>query len=253
MEKRLYIEKKRPVNKKSKFKGIVILICILLFFEIFISTDWYKMNGQFTGSSNGTQLNTNTMDEQLVKSISGKIVRFHVIANSDDAMDQALKIKVKDAILEYISPLLGNVNTKAEAYQILNDNDSRIKEIAKAVIDSNGFSYAVTTTSGREMFPIKAYGNIVLPAGEYDAYRVIIGDGLGQNWWCVMFPPVCFIDITKYDKNIKKSEEMMAKILTKDEYSAILNNIDPNEIEFRFKVIEMLSEMLSPNKILLKS
>ncbi|MCD3350925.1 stage II sporulation protein R [Clostridium botulinum D/C] len=178
------------------------------------------------------------------KSIANKLIRFHVIANSDSTEDQALKLKVRDEILEYISPKLKNSKSIEESRKIIEENSEVINAIAKKTIQKNGYTYTVKTKLSHENFPVKTYGDVTLPQGNYEAYRVIIGNGKGHNWWCVMFPPLCFTDITKGQVELQKTDEMMTKTLTKEEYKLINNKCEENnEIIFKFKIIEKLKKI----------
>lgn len=120
-------------------------------------------------------------------SISGKLVRFHVIAVSDDEYEQQLKLRVRDAVLEYISPKLEEAESSSQAREILTAELDNIRETAQAVSEGRG----VTVTLTRENYPTKSYEGFTLPAGEYESLRVILGEGQGHNWWCIVFPPVC--------------------------------------------------------------
>jgi stage II sporulation protein R len=193
-------------------KFICVVICLCIGYSIFwsgFSVKGIKAN------------NVNSMS--LQNSIENKIIRFHVIANSDKAEDQALKLKVRDKVLEYIAPKLKTSKSIEESRQILMQNDSYIQKIADKVIKDNGYSYKSVTMLSKENFPVKTYGNITLPQGEYEAYRIIIGNGAGQNWWCVMFPPLCFIDITKGEVSYKETEKAMKQVLTENEYEEVDN------------------------------
>ncbi|MGE5626801.1 MAG: stage II sporulation protein R [Solirubrobacterales bacterium] len=167
-----------------------------------------------------------------------KVIRFHVIANSDTVQDQGLKLKIRDKILEYIGPKLKNSKSIEESRNILKENDNEIVAIAENVVKQNGYSYKVNSSLIRENFPIKTYGNITLPQGNYEAYKIVIGKGQGQNWWCVMFPPLCFIDVTKGAVAYKETEEKMKMVLNNKEFSEINNNI-----KFKFKILEVFEQL----------
>lgn len=181
------------------------------------------------------------------KTISDKIIRFHVIANSDTTEDQTLKLKVRDEILNYISPKLKDSKDIDESRKILDENNEVMKEIARKVIKENGYEYEVITMLSHENFPVKSYGNVTLPQGNYEAYRIIIGSGEGHNWWCVMFPPLCFTDITKGEVAYKETEKEMKQVLTSEEYK-LVNNLDTNTIDdekivMRFKCAEIAENL----------
>jgi stage II sporulation protein R len=152
--------------------------------------------GEFRGSSelNSKTISQTNSDEELA-STPNKLIRFHVIANSDSDQDQALKRAVRDAILEKVSPKLASSHTLDESRQILQSVRSEMEDIGKSVVKSWGKDYTVRTEYGHFSFPTKSYGSLILPAGDYEALRVVIGKGSGSNWWCVLFPPLCFIDI----------------------------------------------------------
>ncbi|MGO5073633.1 stage II sporulation protein R [Clostridium sporogenes] len=175
------------------------------------------------------------------KNISNKIIRFHVLANSDSIEDQSLKLKVKDEIIKYMMPKLDKSNSIDESRKILKENDKEIKKIAENIINKNGYKYSVNTYLGQDQFPIKTYGNITLPQGQYEAYKIVIGNGQGQNWWCVMFPPLCFVDVTKGEVSTKETEQKMKKVLKEEELKSINNS--KNSYEIKFKVVEEINKL----------
>ena len=189
----------------------------------------------------------NSKVEASQQSIASKIIRFHVIANSDTASDQALKLKVRDGILSYLTPKLNNSRDIAESREILKGNNSEVLSICRKIIKDNGYSYSVTSTLGTDNFPVKDYGNLTLPQGSYEAYRVIIGSGQGKNWWCVMFPPLCFVDLSKGQVSEAESDKRIKKVLTNDEYSLIdsSSNDKPKatKIQYRFKIVEFIKKL----------
>lgn len=126
----------------------------------------------------------------------GNLIRLHVVANSDSDEDQDLKRAVRDAILEKVTPLFLNAASVVEAKAAVEGALPEIEQVAANVITANGKGYAVEAEVGRFDFPGKAYGETYLPAGEYTALRVLIGEANGANWWCVLFPPLCFVDWT---------------------------------------------------------
>lgn len=183
----------------------------------------------------------NKSEEEIVENISSKIIRFHVIANSDSKEDQELKLKVRDEILKYISPKLKNSKDIKESRKILKKHNKEIIDIAKSVVEKNGYNYKVQSTLSRENFPQKTYGNITLPQGNYEAYRIIIGTGYGHNWWCVMFPPLCFIDESKSKVDEEATEKEMKMVLDNEEYDCI-NNSNKHKIKVKFKIFKLLGK-----------
>ena len=119
--------------------------------------------------------------------IDASLLRLHVLAADDSESEQAAKLRVRDAVLSYLAPRLEGVGSKAEAKAILSSSLDEIKAAAEAAAEDR----AVTVTLTRERYPTKSYGKLALPAGEYDSLRVILGEGQGRNWWCVVFPPLC--------------------------------------------------------------
>jgi len=190
---------------------------------------------------NGSNVSTKATQSD----IASKLIRFHVIANSDDKIDQELKLKVRDSVLKYVSPKLEECKSIEQSRQIINKEDKNIKKIAQNIVNKNGFKYSVATTMSQEDFPVKTYGNITLPQGQYEAYRIVIGNGSGQNWWCVMFPPLCFVDITKGDVSFDKTESEMKQVLSDDEYNLVDNTVNSNKIVVKFKLLEMFNKLFT--------
>ena len=119
------------------------------------------------------------------------VLRLHVIANSDSEMDQQVKLKVRDALLTIGGDLLDGTVTAAEAEKTLGPHLNTLEETANAVLAANGCGYGAKAEVTNEYFDARAYGDITLPAGNYTALKVVLGEGAGRNWWCVMFPPLC--------------------------------------------------------------
>jgi stage II sporulation protein R len=179
-------------------------------------------------------------DRELVyEDIVNEIIRFHVIANSDSEEDQNLKLKVRDKVIEYVSGNLKNCQDLSEARKFIIDNKDNIEYIARSVVRENGYSYEVTSMLSRESFPDKAYGDLIFPQGEYEAYRILIGESKGQNWWCVMFPPLCFVDGTKDAVDSKNIEEML---INEKKYDNKKSKNKDNNIKFKSKIFEFLSK-----------
>ena len=122
------------------------------------------------------------------------LIRIHVLGNSNSETDQALKLKVKDAVVAYLAPQLEHSQSLDESREIIQKNMSQIVNIANTTLAQQGSTDTVTLQYGRFDFPIKYYGSFSLPAGNYEALRILIGEATGRNWWCVLFPPLCFTD-----------------------------------------------------------
>ncbi|MEI3401211.1 MAG: stage II sporulation protein R [Clostridia bacterium] len=145
--------------------------------------------------------------------LSDAVFRLHVLANSDSAEDQALKLKVRDSLLNYMNDICSNCTTKEEAISLANENKKNFQQIAEQTISENGYNYPVKINIDNFYFPTKNYGDITLPAGFYDALRVEIGEAKGKNWWCVMFPSLCFIDVSSGIVDDSAKENLEKKIL----------------------------------------
>lgn len=202
-------------SKKVKYSLILI---ILLFIYIFICAVSYV-----------TAVSSDLEDS---------IFRLHVIANSDTKEDQDLKYKVRDNLIKYMNEISSNAKNKQEAIEIAKSHTNEFYEIAKNTIIDNGYNYDVSIEIGNFDFPTKDYGDISIPSGSYDALRVKIGKAEGQNWWCVMFPPLCFVNVTSGIVP-DDSKELLKNELNDEEYS-IISNKDSSEVNFKFKIIELL-------------
>ncbi|MBP3284854.1 MAG: stage II sporulation protein R [Clostridia bacterium] len=171
----------------------------------------------------------------LQKSIAKKVVRLHIIANSNSAFDQNLKLQVRDKIVEYLAPKLINSNSIEESKIIIADNTENIKQITKE-ITSQYSDYEINVSLGSSKFPTKSYENYSFPAGTYDALKITIGEGAGNNWWCVMFPPLCFTN-SSIGAFSKESEELLESSLSKEELNTIKHSEKP-EVQIKFKFLE---------------
>ena len=173
--------------------------------------------------------------KSLQEDLASRIIRFHCIANSDSKEDQALKLKVRDEILKSMRDKLSNAKDINETRKIIFANIDKIQKIAESVIKREGKDYKVEVRLEKNVnFPIKSYGDITVPAGKYEALRVIIGEGAGKNWWCVMFPPLCFVD-ESYAVVDTKTNQKLKKVLTDDEYKMITAN---RKVNVKFRILE---------------
>lgn len=173
----------------------------------------------------------------VCKNISDSVFRLHVIANSNSSEDQNLKYLVRDNILKYMNSITKDVNDKNEIIKIISNNLNNFKQIAQDTVYENGFNYEVTVEIGNFDFPVKTYGDISFPPGNYDALRIKIGNASGENWWCVMFPPLCFIDVSSGIVP-DDSKEILESELSQEEYKLISDSSD--ETKIKFKVVELL-------------
>ena len=204
--------------KNPKLKAVIIL-SILLFLYTTICAISYA--------------------ENVSTDIAESVFRLHILANSDSKEDQELKIKVRNSLLDYMNSLCSNCKSKEEAIILVEQNKEKFREIALNTVKENGYNYDVKINIGNFQFPTKNYGDISLPAGFYDALRVEIGEAKGQNWWCVMFPPLCFVDISSGIVP-DESKKLMEDNLSEEEFALVSDNTS-TEIQFKFKILEFFT------------
>lgn len=200
----------------SKLKRLFIIL-FLLFFYILISAFFYV--------------------DAVSSDISDSVFRLHVIANSDSKEDQKLKYKVRDKVLEYMNLISKNCTSKEDVINLAKTHQEEFKNIAQNVIKENGYNYNVNIYIGKYDFPTKTYGDISFPAGNYDCLRIEIGESQGQNWWCVMFPPLCFIDVSSGIVP-DESKELLKENMNEEDFALISDNNSHSDISFKFKILE---------------
>jgi len=166
------------------------------------------------------------------------VVRLHVLANSDSEEDQALKLTVRDAVLEAAAPCLEGCTTQAEAIQSLTPHLSDLEAVAADTVATEGYDYPVTVLLGEEDYPTRVYESCAFPAGTYVSLRVCIGEAEGQNWWCCLFPPLCLTAATAETDN----EDAFIQVgLTKDQYG-IITETEKTKYKVRFKILEVIED-----------
>ncbi len=168
--------------------------------------------------------------------ISKNVVRFHVIANSDSYEDQQLKLQVRDAILEYLQEEMEDCETLEDAKDVIVERLDTVKDVALLVVKNAGYSYGVTARLSQKHFPQKNYGDLTFPRGYYDALTVDIGSGKGRNWWCVLFPNLCFNDA------VTESKAYLQETMDEDAYMALYQG---ENVQIRFKIAEIIAELFS--------
>lgn len=169
------------------------------------------------------------------------ILRFHVRANSDSTEDQELKLAVKEDVVALIKPLLSDCRTVAESKNVIVSHLQDIYATAVNTIVEQGYDYSVNVYVTEEEFPAKTYGELTFPQGRYQALRVDIGKAQGQNWWCVMFPPLCFIDESTAVVS-EEGKELLQENLTLEEYEALFAD---SEIKGKSLISEWFHKYLS--------
>lgn len=224
-------------DRKKTAYAICILVAIVLTFGLAVS---YNTYGSDTLSSS-----------EAASQIADKIIRFHVIANSDSEADQAVKLKIKDAVVSYLKETGGDFASRQEAEDFLTAHTKEIVDIAKEILKEEGFTYGVSAKMTTCYFPVKLYGDAVFPAGNYRAYRIVLGDGDGKNWWCVMYPTLCFID-TETGFLPDYAKENLERIVGSNAFSVIYpevtNGVEDEEmsepeVTFRFRYLTFLNDL----------
>ena len=166
--------------------------------------------------------------------LSREVIRLHVRANSNTDADQKLKLSVRDAILSEARKLSTDCTSASEAETLITSNMDKILLCAQNEVRKNGYSYPVSVNFGKSTFPAKAYGELNFPAGSYKALTVEIGEGTGDNWWCVMFPPLCFTEETV--SAFAETDKILMDNLNKEAYSAV----NPKGFTVKFKIYESI-------------
>lgn len=176
--------------------------------------------------------------------LSDSVFRLHIIANSDSSADQELKLKVRDNIINYMNTLTSSSSDKKDVISMVNNHLDSFKEIALNTIKGNGYNYDVNIEIGNFHFPTKSYGDISFPAGNYNALKIEIGDAIGQNWWCVLFPPLCFVN-SSTGVVPDDSKNTLKENINSESYEIISegNNSNDNtsDIKIKFKIIEFFN------------
>ena len=211
------------INKNIKSQ--IILYSVMLFIVL----------GLMVGYAYSQSCKINTFSNDYKENL----IRFHVLANSDSEEDQAL----------YLKPKLEDSESISQSEKIILNEKDKLMDICKETIKQNGYNYDVSINLGYSKFPTKQYSSVVLPAGEYKSLKIIIGKGQGKNWWCVMFPPLCFVD---EQNNVidKETDEKLKKVLTKDEYELIVEKDKKhiNNLQIKFKIVEVFQKILNLEK-----
>ena len=182
--------------------------------------------------------NSTACAADMQKSIAGKILRFHVLANSDSEADQNVKKQVRDAVGAYIEPYLLECENIEETRATVNDHMDEIIAVSKETLKANGFTYGASAELTHTDFPEKTYGDYTFPKGNYEALEITLGDGEGHNWWCVLYPPLCFVDASSGILP-ESSKEIIKENISEEDYSYI----SEDNTVFRFKYLTFLNKL----------
>ncbi len=172
------------------------------------------------------------------RDIAEKVLRFHVRANSDTDADQSLKLKVRDEVGVLLSEKLRDVSGLEECKKVVAANMKEIVSAAERVIEGEGYDYPVEAYIAKVDFPDKTYGMYTFPAGSYEALELVIGSGIGHNWWCVMYPNMCFAG-SGYEVIEEDAKESLERALEPDEYKSLMEN---KNYKIRFKYLKFLNK-----------
>lgn len=239
---------------KSKQLSILffILVCILLYSTWTIASSQSKLSNE-------------------------DFIRFHVIANSDSEEDQQLKLAVRDGVLakinselvrEAMAQELADIQTSQavavssekeessesrvsldleQSRKYIQENLTEIEETAGRILRENGYDYPVKAELGVKWIPQKTYGNVIFPSGNYEALNITIGEGKGQNWWCVLFPPLCLIGVEApedEEEAVQDAQELYKDILLNEKYKPLMDEKEkPTTLKLKFKTLELIDEL----------
>ena len=183
-----------------------------------------------------------TRQARLQQAISDKVLRFHVLANSDSEADQTLKLAVRDRLLQEYGDLLETCTSKEETLAALKNAQQEISETAEAEVLAQGYAYPVRVSLVREEFPFKKYGDLIFPAGVYDALRIEIGEAKGKNWWCVLYPQMCYVDAA-WGYSTEESHVRLQNTLTKEEF-LVVSAMEQKKVtpKIKCRLVELWSE-----------
>ena len=203
--------------KKIKF---IVILAFLFFIYIFLCAYSY----------------VSAISDNMYNSV----FRLHVIANSDSDEDQNLKYIVRDNLINYMNEKTNTFTSKEDVIKYAKNHIEELKDIAETTVKDQGYDYPVAVEIGNFEFPTKTYGDISFPAGYYDALRVKIGDARGKNWWCVMFPPLCFVDVSTGIVPETSKEELKENL--SDENYTLISQSDNYDVKFKLKILELFEQ-----------
>ncbi len=210
--------------------------------------DWIRQTGYIAGMTVVTAVlflgGIKIRQQSLQQGIAEKILRFHVLAASDTKEDQELKLKVRDAVGVYMEEELADALNKSESEELVRLHLGEIEAVAEQTIKEAGYDYPVTASLAYVEFPEKTYGAYVFPAGTYEALEVVIGEGKGHNWWCVMYPNLCFSG-SVYEVADEEAEERLREVLSTEEYEAVFSS---GNVKVEWKSLAFFKELVSDLK-----
>ncbi|MDE7298846.1 MAG: stage II sporulation protein R [Lachnospiraceae bacterium] len=216
----------RPQDQKlwPGFAALLALLCVIFYF-------WFGLLLFLMGCrSTVDEADSLARETSLQESVADEVLRLHIIADSNSEADQQVKLLVKEAVLTYLKPCLADVTTKEQAIEVISEQLDELARTASQVLADQGFSYSASAELTRSYFPIKVYGDLRLPAGEYDALKIRLGSASGKNWWCLVFPQLCFVDVT-YGVLPEESRDELRALLTEEKFRLLFPDDNGNTSE----------------------
>ena len=198
---------------------ILTILIILFFIYIFLSAKSYS--------------------SFVFDNLSNEVLRLHIVANSNSAEDQYLKLKIRDNILNYLNNYSNNFKNKNDVISFINTHNNEISDIINSTILESGYNYCYSFQIDNCYFPTKNYGNITFPLGNYDCLNIKIGNANGENWWCVMFPPVC---INTSSVIVDESSQNILKDSINNESFSIVTS-ESTDYKIKFKILEIFNSL----------
>lgn len=212
------------MKKKIYFIWIVIALCIFV-----IGVDKVQQT------------------KQIQSKIAENVIRFHVRANSNETRDQAIKLKVRNKVISETKKYFQNCSSKKEAEQIILEHKEEIYQITKKVLEREAETAAVNISYQKERFPLRTYGEYAFPPGIYDTLRIDIGKAEGRNWWCVMYPSLCYFDETE-DVFDSKAREPLEKVVGEKAYYQLKMKDEKGKIKIKWKIYEIIKDKVLKTK-----
>lgn len=244
----IYANSEEELHKLKRDKQLFIILCVVAFILAILAG--ISILGAFSlinedGTAGSPRLSSALMtatggdsDPELTENLSEELLRMHIIANSDSDSDQEVKLRVRNAVVTWLSEHMSSASTKEEAIEFISGHIPDITLVANNVLSDHGYDYTAQVSVGTSHFPGKVYGDFYLPAGDYDALKITLGAGQGHNWWCIAFPALCLFGNAEYEDEAgeRESYPLFEFVLDDEEYEEI--RVENVKIDFRCDWIE---------------
>ena len=213
---------------KNEFKLIGISLLFGLVFSFIVAARMYAYS------------------EKTQTDIASNVIRFHVKANSDLPQDQSVKNAVRERVLQSFEKGLSAANSVEETRAFINANMAEIIACASETAREWGYDYPVTASIEKSFFPTRVYGDVIFPPGEYEALCIVLGEGAGTNWWCLLFPPLCYVDMAQDVP--EASKEQLMRLLPEEGYKLLTYRAESGDASFeiKFKIVEWWQNRKEP-------